>query len=128
MARVLSTLAAAANAPPAEGAVSLGWSAVSVVVSDLLPHVPDGVLTEVTTTVAAYARQRHDLGTSLTAVGALWNASDFFGQRVEEMRSPQAGAFMAEMTIVPLFSALRDASVDPRPEVRTAACARWSTR
>ena len=117
---VLSTLAAAANAPPAEGAVSLGWSAVSVVVSDLLPHVPDGVLTEVTTTVAAYARQRHDLGTSLTAVGALWNASDFFGQRVEEMRSPQAGAFMAEMTIVPLFSALRDASVDPRPEVRNS--------
>ena len=117
---VLSTLAAAANAPPAEGAVSLGWSAVSVVVSDLLPHVPDGVLTEVTTTVAAYARQRHDLGTSLTAAGALWNASDFFGQRVEEMRSPQAGAFMAEMTIVPLFSALRDASVDPRPEVRNS--------
>ena len=117
---VLSALAAAANAPPAEGAVSLGWSAVSVVVSDLLPHVPDGVLTEVTTTVAAYARQRHDLGTSLTAVGALWNASDFFGQRVEEMRSPQAGAFMAEMTIVPLFSALRDASVDPRPEVRNS--------
>ena len=36
------------------------------------------------------------------------------------MRSPQAGAFMAEMTIVPLFSALRDASVDPRPEVRNS--------
>ena len=117
---VLSTLAAAADAPPAEGAVALGWSAVSVVASDLLPHVPDGVLTEVTTTVAAYARQRHDLGTSLTAVGALWNASDFFGRRVEEMRSPQAGAFMAEMTIVPLFCALRDASVDPRPEVRNS--------
>ena len=118
---VLSTLAAAAAMAPRGGAVSLGWSAVSVVVSDLLPHVPDGVLTEVTTTVAAYARPER-LGTSLTAQSAhvVDTRAIFSVVRVEEMRSPQAGAFMAEMTIVPLFSALRDASVDPRPEVRNS--------
>ena len=85
-------------------------------------------------TAAKFGSQTQDLNISLTAVGLLWNLSDYFYQNQDSLKP----AIIAEPKILPdlpgykemsvfdklwmcLFSRLGDLCLDPRPATRKSA-------
>ena len=68
-----------------DGVVFVAFACISVIAADLLPYIPDAALPEVVTAVGAFGRQRADVNTSLTAIGLLWNMTDFFGRLVDAL-------------------------------------------
>ena len=123
--------------------VAAGWSAVAVVVSDILPSLvsrtnggdasgntadahafdPMNALDAAVPLVAAYASQSHDTRASLGAVNAVWNACDFFGRLFSDARNATffKSATFAERFLLPAFAALAVVSLDQRSDVRHSA-------
>ena len=70
--------------------------------------------------VAAFAAQRRQINTSMSAVSLEWTLSDYFGRKVADTRVGKEA--LAEREMIPLLAAMREASMDSRPEVRNSAC------
>ena len=102
--------------------------------TDFLPLAPHNCLPLAVHTAAKFGSQTQDLNISLTAVGLLWNLSDYFYQNQDNLKT----AIIAEPKILPdlpgykemtvfdklwmcLFSRLGDLCLDPRPATRKSA-------
>ncbi len=102
--------------------------------TDFLPLTPHTSLPLCVDTASKFGSQTQDLNISLTAVGLLWNLSDYFYQNQDSLRN----AIIAEPKILPdlpgykemstfdklwmcLFSKLGDLCLDSRPATRKSA-------
>lgn len=117
-----------------EALVRTGFQALQLVLTDFLPLTPHTSLPLCVDTAAKFGSQTQDLNISLTAVGLLWNLSDYFYQNQNTLRN----AIIAEPKILPdlpgykemctfdklwmcLFSRLGDLCLDSRPATRKSA-------
>ena len=110
------------------------FQALQLVLTDFLPLAPHNCLPLAVHTAAKFGSQTQDLNISLTAVGLLWNLSDYFYQNQDSLKT----AIIAEPKILPdlpgykemcvfgklwmcLFSRLGDLCLDSRPATRKSA-------
>lgn len=100
--------------------IALAFSGVKVIVEDHMEDLPDDVSGEVIAAVSAFVAQRAQVNISITAVSLAWTLSDYFSRKVTETKVGKEA--LAERGMIPLLSVMRDASMDPRPEVRNGAC------
>ena len=117
-----------------EAVVKTAFQALQLVLTDFLPLAPHNCLPLAVHTAAKFGSQTQDLNISLTAVGLLWNLSDYFYQNQDSLKT----AIIAEPKILPdlpgykemsvfdklwmcLFSRLGDLCLDPRPATRKSA-------
>ena len=114
-----------------EAVVRTAFQALQLVLTDFLPLAPHNCLPLAVHTAAKFGSQTQDLNISLTAVGLLWNLSDYFYQNQASLKD----SIIAEPKILPdlpgykemsvfdklwmcLFSRLGDLCLDPRPATR----------
>jgi len=117
-----------------EAVVRTAFQALQLVLTDFLPLTPHNCLPLAVHTAAKFGSQTQDLNISLTAVGLLWNLSDYFYQNQDSLKD----SIIAEPKILPdlpgykemsvfdklwmcLFSRLGDLCLDPRPATRKSA-------
>ena len=117
-----------------EALVRNAFQALQLVLTDFLPLTPHHSLPLAVDTAAKFGSQTQDLNISLTAVGLLWNLSDYFYQNQDQLKT----AIIAEPKILPdlpgykemcvfdklwmcLFSRLGDLCLDSRPATRKSA-------
>ncbi|XP_037071265.1 protein MON2 homolog [Pollicipes pollicipes] len=117
-----------------EQLVRLAFQCLQLVVTDFLPVMPWSCLPPCVDTVAKFGSQTQELNISLTAIGLMWNISDYFFQSQDKLRS----CLTAESGVFPefpgvqnmppfdrlwmcLFARLGDLCVDSRPAVRKSA-------
>ena len=117
-----------------EAVVRTAFQALQLVLTDFLPLAPHNCLPLAVHTSAKFGSQTQDLNISLTAVGLLWNLSDYFYQNQAALKN----SIIAEPKILPdlpgykemsvfdklwmcLFSRLGDLCLDPRPATRKSA-------
>ena len=117
-----------------EAAVKTAFQALQLVLTDFLPLAPHNCLPLAVHTASKFGSQTQDLNISLTAVGLLWNLSDYFYQNQESLKT----AIIAEPKILPdlpgykemsvfdklwmcLFSRLGDLCLDQRPATRKSS-------
>ncbi|KAJ8683120.1 hypothetical protein QAD02_018912 [Eretmocerus hayati] len=118
-----------------EALVRIAFQCLQLVVTDFLPVMPWKCLTLCVDTAAKFGSQTQELNISLTAVGQMWNISDYFFQNQEKicasLRGDPASVFpdFPGTTAIPpfdklwmcLYTRLGDLCVDSRPAVRKSA-------
>ncbi|XP_065066543.1 protein MON2 homolog isoform X1 [Rhopilema esculentum] len=133
-----------------ETIIRQGFQSLQLVVTDYLPIMPCWCLQILIDVVGQFGLQPQEINISLTAVGLLWNLSDFFYQNRTALKLDLANAYkqhnesdasddekgilaslipsLLDKTTTPfdslwmcLFSKLGDLCVDPRPAVRKSA-------
>ncbi|XP_038067855.1 protein MON2 homolog isoform X2 [Patiria miniata] len=119
-----------------ESLIRTAFQSLQLVVADFLPIMPCYCLQISVTTAAKFGLQREELNISLTAVGLLWNISDYLYQNRDKIREGlekesqdiEAQPEGCEQPVPPfdavwlmLYSRLADLCVDPRPAVRKSA-------
>ncbi|XP_026271999.2 protein MON2 homolog [Frankliniella occidentalis] len=117
-----------------ENLIRVAFQCLQLVMTDFLPVMPWRCLPQCMATAAKFGSQTQELNISLTAVGLMWNISDFFFQNQEKLCASLSG----DATVFPefpgtpnmppfdklwmcLFARLGDLCVDPRPAVRKSA-------
>lgn len=117
-----------------ENLIRVAFQCLQLVMTDFLPVMPWRCLPLCMATAAKFGSQTQELNISLTAVGLMWNISDFFYQNQEKLCQALSG----DSTVFPefpgtpnmspfdklwmcLFARLGDLCVDPRPAVRKSA-------
>lgn len=136
----------AVNDHHGEALIRIAFQCLQLVVTDFLPVMPWRCLPLCVHTASKFGTQTQELNISLTAVGLMWNISDFFNQNQEQLSAtagvsttPTAdGSNDATSVVLPdfpgtlnmphfdrlwmcLFARLGDLCVDPRPAVRKSA-------
>lgn len=118
-----------------ETLIRTAFQSLQLVVTDFLPIMPCYCLQISVETAARFGLQKEELNISLTAVGLLWNISDYLYQNRDKIRENldqdsknlqiQSGT---EKPVPPfdalwltLYSRLADLCVDSRPAVRKSA-------
>ncbi|XP_071483188.1 protein MON2 homolog [Diadema antillarum] len=116
-----------------ETLIRSAFQSIQLVVTDFLPIMPCYCLQICVEVAAKFGLQKEELNISLTAIGLLWNISDYLYQNREKIRvglSKEAEASPTrtsggEQPIPPfdalwltLYSRLADLCVDSRPAVR----------
>ncbi|XP_071818357.1 protein MON2 homolog isoform X3 [Apostichopus japonicus] len=118
-----------------ENLIRASFQSLQLVVTDFLPIMPCYCLQISVETAARFGLQKEELNISLTAVGLLWNISDYLYQNRDTIRESleqdsknieiQTGS---EKPVPPfdalwltLYSRLADLCVDSRPAVRKSA-------
>ncbi|XP_071784170.1 protein MON2 homolog isoform X2 [Asterias amurensis] len=116
-----------------ESLIRTAFQSLQLVVTDFLPIMPCYCLQISVTTAAKFGLQQEELNISLTAVGLLWNISDYLYQNRDKIREGlekesqdiEAQPEGCEQPVPPfdalwltLYSRLADLCVDPRPAVR----------
>lgn len=118
-----------------ENLVRIAFQCLQLVVTDFLPVMPWRCLPLCVDTAARFGSQTQELNISLTAVGLMWNISDYFYQNQEKLcvslRGDLANVFpdFPGTTNMPafdklwmcLYARLGDLCVDSRPAVRKSA-------
>ncbi|XP_058791911.1 protein MON2 homolog isoform X3 [Phymastichus coffea] len=118
-----------------EALVRIAFQCLQLVITDFLPVMPWRCLPLCVDTAAKFGSQTQELNISLTAVGQMWNISDYFYQNQEKicasLRGDSASVFpdFPGTTNMPpfdklwmcLYARLGDLCVDPRPAVRKSA-------
>ncbi|CAG0881679.1 unnamed protein product [Cyprideis torosa] len=117
-----------------EQAVRSAFQCLQLVVTDFLPVMSWTCLPLCLETAAGFGRQTQELNISLTAVGLMWNISDYFYQNASRLRTslssdkkvfpefpgyPQLSPF--DKLWLCVFSQLGSLCVDSRPAVRKSA-------
>ncbi|XP_052779500.1 protein MON2 homolog isoform X2 [Mya arenaria] len=132
---ILGVIGAVTN-DQGEKLVQTAFQSLQLVVTDFLPIIPCCYLEDVVDVAAKFGLQKQELNVSLTAIGLLWNISDYFYQNRERIkadlnktpskgevkvteRSDDMSAFDALWMC--LFTRLGDLCVDARPAVRKSA-------
>jgi len=90
-----------------EGVVRTAFQALQLVLTDFLPLTPHNCLPLAVHTAAKFGSQTQDLNISLTAVGLLWNLSDYFYQNQDSLKD----SIIAEPKILPDLPGYKDVSV-----------------
>ncbi|XP_023247552.1 protein MON2 homolog [Copidosoma floridanum] len=118
-----------------ENLVRVAFQCLQLVITDFLPVMPWRCLPLCVDTAAKFGSQTQELNISLTAVGQMWNISDYFYQNQEKicasLRGDSASVFpdFPGTTNMPafdklwmcLYARLGDLCIDPRPAVRKSA-------
>ncbi|XP_043230442.1 protein MON2 homolog isoform X1 [Amphibalanus amphitrite] len=128
------TIIGAVNERHTEQLVRLAFQCLQLVVTDFLPVMPWSCLPPCVDTVAKFGSQTQELNISLTAIGLMWNISDYFFQSQDKLRScltAEAGVFPEfpgvqnmppfDRLWMCLFARLGDLCVDSRPAVRKSS-------
>ncbi|XP_044741500.1 protein MON2 homolog isoform X2 [Chrysoperla carnea] len=117
-----------------ESLIRVAFQCLQLVVTDFLPIMPWRCLPQCVDTVNKFGFQTEELNISLTAVGLMWNISDYFHQNRNKLSETQ----MEENSVLPdipgipnmsnfdklwmcLYIRLGDLCVDSRPAVRKSA-------
>uniref|UniRef100_A0A1S4H3D2 Protein MON2 homolog n=1 Tax=Anopheles gambiae TaxID=7165 RepID=A0A1S4H3D2_ANOGA len=117
-----------------ESLIRIAFQCLQLVVTDFLPVMPWRCLPLCVNTAAKFGSQTQELNISLTAVGLMWNISDYFNQNQEKLSQTVCD----DMSVLPdfpgtlnmphfdrlwmcLYARLGDLCVDPRPAVRKSA-------
>lgn len=117
-----------------ENLIRIAFQCLQLVVTDFLPIMPWRCLPLCVDTVSKFGSQTQDLNISLTAVGLMWNISDYFFQNQNKLGQ----AISDEESVFPefpgtlnmpnfdklwmcLYARLGELCVDPRPAVRKSA-------
>ncbi|XP_047104332.1 protein MON2 homolog [Schistocerca piceifrons] len=117
-----------------ENLIRIAFQCLQLVVTDFLPVMPWRCLPLCVDTAAKFGSQTQELNISLTAVGLMWNISDYFFQNQDKLCQSLTG----DNTVFPnfpgisdlphfdklwmcLYSRLGDLCVDSRPAVRKSA-------
>lgn len=117
-----------------ENLIRIAFQCLQLVVTDFLPVMPWVCLPLCVNTAAKFGSQHQELNISLTAVGLMWNISDYFNQNQEKL-SQAANEDTAALPNFPhtlnvppfdklwmcLYARLGELCVDPRPAVRKSA-------
>ncbi|XP_053377564.1 protein MON2 homolog isoform X3 [Mercenaria mercenaria] len=132
---ILGVIGAVTN-DQGEKLVQTAFQSLQLVVTDFLPIIPCCYLEDVVDVAAKFGLQKQELNVSLTAVGLLWNISDYFYQNrerikhdletrpsVEEVKVTERSDGMSSFDglWMCLFTRLGDLCVDARPAVRKSA-------
>ncbi|GAB0089087.1 Protein MON2 homolog [Sergentomyia squamirostris] len=113
-----------------ETLIRIAFQCLQLVVTDFLPVMPWRCLPLCVNTAAKFGSQTQELNISLTAVGLMWNISDYFNQNQEKLAQTTD-----DSTVFPdfpgtlsmphfdklwmcLYARLGDLCVDSRPAVR----------
>ncbi|XP_043493036.1 protein MON2 homolog isoform X1 [Polistes fuscatus] len=118
-----------------EALVRIAFQCLQLVVTDFLPVMPWRCLPQCVDTAAKFGSQTQELNISLTAVGLMWNISDYFYHNQEKLcvslRGDSSSVFpdFPGTTNIPpfdklwmcLYARLGDLCVDSRPAVRKSA-------
>ncbi|KAG7177207.1 MON2-like, partial [Homarus americanus] len=124
----------AINDNHSEHLVRLAFQCLQLVVTDFLPLMPWACLPLTVDTAAKFGSQTQELNISLTAIGLMWNISDYFYQNQEKLRASLTSdnQVFPDFPGVPnmppfdklwmcLYARLGDLCVDSRPAVRKSA-------
>lgn len=117
-----------------EALIRIAFQCLQLVVTDFLPAMPWRCLPLCVNTAAKFGSQMQELNISLTAVGLMWNISDYFNQNQDRL-SQNVGDEASVLPDFPhtlnmphfdklwmcLYARLGDLCVDPRPAVRKSA-------
>lgn len=117
-----------------ENLIRVAFQCLQLVVTDFLPVMPWRCLPLCVDTAAKFGSQTQELNISLTAVGLMWNISDYFYQNQEKLCQSLSGdtsvfpEFPGTPNMPPfdklwmcLYARLGDLCVDSRPAVRKSA-------
>ncbi|KAI9558503.1 hypothetical protein GHT06_015291 [Daphnia sinensis] len=125
----------AINNSQGENSVRSAFQCLQLVVTDYLPVLPWNCLPLAVETTGKFGSQTQDLNVSLTAIGLMWNISDYFYQNREILRTslcdeknkvfpdfpgvPNMAAF--DKLWMCLYTKLGELCIDERPAVRKSA-------
>ncbi|KAJ6640307.1 Protein MON2 like [Pseudolycoriella hygida] len=117
-----------------ESLIRSSFQCLQLVVTDFLPVIPWRCLPVCVNTAAKFGSQTQELNISLTAVGLMWNISDFFNQNQEKLSQTVIDdanglpEFPGTLNMpqfdklwMCLFARLGELCGDPRPAVRKSA-------
>ncbi|XP_057668437.1 protein MON2 homolog isoform X2 [Diorhabda carinulata] len=124
----------AVNDQHGENLIRIAFQCLQLVITDFLPVMPWRCLPLCVDTVSKFGSQTQELNISLTAVGLMWNISDYFHQNQGKLSQ----ASNEDNTVLPdfpgtlnmpsfdklwmcLYARLGDLCVDSRPAVRKSA-------
>ncbi|XP_065358629.1 protein MON2 homolog [Calliphora vicina] len=124
----------AVNEHHGEPLIRTAFQCLQLVITDFLTVMPWRCLPLCISTAAKFGSQTQELNISLTAIGLMWNISDFFNQNQDKLMSTQVD----DSTILPdfpgtvkmpqfdklwmcLYAKLGELCVDSRPAVRKSA-------
>ncbi|KAL4226462.1 Endocytosis and vacuole integrity protein [Mactra antiquata] len=132
---VLGVIGAVTN-DQGEKLVQIAFQSLQLVVTDFLPIISCYYLEVVVDVAAKFGLQKQELNVSLTAIGLLWNISDYFYQNRERIKSELDSSPSDDVVKVRettdglssfdalwmcLFTRLGELCVDGRPAVRKSA-------
>ncbi|GBO99872.1 Protein MON2 homolog [Eumeta japonica] len=128
---LMVNIVAAISPHHSEQLIRSAFQCCQLVAGDLLGAAGARCLRRVLAAVAAFARQTKDINISLTAVGLMWNISDYLYHNRERLAGALAGepADRADHADLPhldrlfmcLYSRLSELCTEPRAPVRRAA-------
>ncbi|KAJ8933043.1 hypothetical protein NQ314_014283 [Rhamnusium bicolor] len=124
----------AVNDQHGENLIRIAFQCLQLVITDFLPVMPWRCLPLCVDTVAKFGSQTQELNISLTAVGLMWNISDYFHQNQGKLSQ----TLTEDNTVLPdfpgtlnmpsfdklwmcLYARLGELCVDSRPAVRKSA-------
>ncbi|KAH8353223.1 hypothetical protein KR084_009717 [Drosophila pseudotakahashii] len=124
----------AVNEHHGEPLIRTAFQCLQLVITDFLTVMPWRCLPLCISTAAKFGSQTQELNISLTAIGLMWNISDFFNQNQDKLMSTQ----LQDVSILPdfpgtlkmpqfdklwmcLYAKLGELCVDLRPAVRKSA-------
>ncbi|XP_052280395.1 protein MON2 homolog isoform X2 [Dreissena polymorpha] len=114
-----------------EKLVQTAFQSLQLVVTDFLPIIPCCYLEVVVTVASKFGLQKQELNVSLTAIGLLWNISDYFYQNRERIKTELNKSKQEGDTKVTYRSDTKvtdrsgDTKVTDRSEVMTAFDGLW---
>ncbi|XP_055839382.1 protein MON2 homolog isoform X2 [Episyrphus balteatus] len=124
----------AVNDRQGEQLIRTAFQCLQLVITDFLPIIPWRCLPLCISTASKFGSQTQELNISLTAIGLMWNISDFFNQNQEKLISMEIdkafilpdfpGAFKMpqfDKLWMCLYAKLGELCVDLRPAVRKSA-------
>lgn len=117
-----------------ENSIRIAFQCLQLVITDFLPVIPWRCLPLCVDTVAKFGSQTQELNISLTAVGLMWNISDYFHQNQAKLSQ----TLSEDVSVFPdfpgtlnmpnfdklwmcFYARLGELCVDPRPAVRKSA-------
>ncbi|KAG1680890.1 Protein MON2 [Nymphon striatum] len=139
---VLAIIGAVSN-DQGESLIRVAFQCLQLVVTDFLPVMPSYNLKICVETASKFGTQNQELNISLTAIGLLWNISDYLYQNRDKIKknlevesspptspsikakppptSPSQNISKFDELWMSLFAKFSDLCVDPRPAVRKSA-------
>lgn len=128
------TIIGAVSDQHGENLIRVAFQCLQLVVTDFLPLMPWRCLPLCLETTSKFGSQTQELNISLTAIGLMWNISDYFYQNKEKLCQSLMGdpsvfpEFPGTQDMPPfdklwmcLYTRLGDLCVDSRPAVRKSA-------
>jgi hypothetical protein len=129
----LMSIAASTTAPNAARIAGIACESIKMVVTDFLPAIPPSCYPLLMGTISNFGKQNVDVNICLTAIGLLWNVSDYISRHKSAIQTGlenavddsgaavPAGEFKSADLWMVLYEKLAELCVDPRSEVRKSA-------